>query len=352
MNRMIKIFTVTAAAMILAVSCEEFQPVFTGKYPDPPAYEPVEMESTMTILDLKKLYKEGSPVVVGEDVLVGEPVIIKGQVISSDKSGNMYRSFYIQDETAGIEIKIGKTGLYNDYQLGQWVYVDCSGLTLGGYRGMVNLGFKDPTGEYETSYIDIQELIDSHVFRGEVGTPVEPKVLTEADVTGSQKNNYFGTYVTLKGLEYDSATFTLLYVDPDGDRKNYSQNGIFLDEDGGTWGITTWAMSEEKFGEYYEAGNFDSAQAGSGTGNTVGDHRKGNKGLSDIPYQACSVSQYFTFGNTGIQIRTSGYARFSDSEIDPDILSKKKTIDVTGILTIYKTDLQFTFIDLNGLKVN
>ena len=57
-------------------------------------------------------------------------------------------------------------------------------------------------------------------------------------------------------------------------------------------------------------------------------------------------------GGTEIQIRTSGYCKFSDTEIDPAILSGAKTIDVTGVLTMYQGSLQFLLNDLNGVKIN
>lgn len=40
-------------------------------------------------------------------------IVIGGQVVSEDRSGNVYKSIYIQDATGGIELKIGKNALYN-----------------------------------------------------------------------------------------------------------------------------------------------------------------------------------------------------------------------------------------------
>ena len=67
---------------------------------------------------------------------------------------------------------------------------------------------------------------------------------------------------------------------------------------------------------------------------------------------ALTISQYFSLGNTSVQIRTSGYSRFCDTEIDPAILGDKDastfdgaSIDVTGILTIYNGAAQFTLVE-------
>ncbi len=70
---------------------------------------------------------------------------IKGKVISSDAQGNVYKSLYIDDGTAGIELKLCGT-LYTIYKLdlsrmdSQWVYVKLKDFYLGNYRMMLSLG--------------------------------------------------------------------------------------------------------------------------------------------------------------------------------------------------------------------
>jgi hypothetical protein len=65
---------------------------------------------------------------------------------------------------------------------------------------------------------------------------------------------------------------------------------------------------------------------------------------------AYAISQYFTMGSTGVQVRTSGYARFADTKIPQEVLDGTATISFTGILTEYKGESQFTLIDLDGVK--
>ena len=325
----------TAAALLLA-GCEEFQPVFTGKYDNPEYQQPQAMTPTMTIAELKELYvANGSkPVTIERDILVG------GQVTTSDKVGNLYKSFYIQDETAGIEVKVGKNGLYNEYKLGQWVYVQCEGLTVGDYNGMIQIGYSDPSGEYETSYMEHSAIVETHVFKGPYSDPVEPVVITEAEL--HDKVN-LGRLVTIKDLKYANHIFILAYVDPNDDHKDYDNNGIFIDEEGpDNYGVTTWACSEQKWKEYLDAGNFDAVEA---AGTTVGELRK-TVGIGSSAYAA---SQYFTMGRTSVQVRSSGYARFADTEIPEEVLNGSATVTFTGILTEYKGEAQFTLIDLEGV---
>ena len=114
---------------------------------------------------------------VGEDIFVDEDVYIKGKVTSNDDEGNVYKSLYIQDETSGIELKLNNNvGLR--YKQGSWVYVRLTGLYLGNYRMMLSLGGPpsesyNKAGEhkyYANSNIELQEIIDQHVFIGESDT--------------------------------------------------------------------------------------------------------------------------------------------------------------------------------------
>jgi hypothetical protein len=336
-----RLYIIFLAAAALLAGCEEFQPVFTGN--DYPEYHRIytdadfaEVDSITPIAAVNDMYKANG----NKPYKVQKPCVIKGQVTTSDQVGNLYKSLYIQDETAGIEIKIGKNGLYNEYKLGQWLYIDCTDLTVGDYNGMINIGYDDPSGEYETAYLELAYIIDNHVFKGPYSDPVKPVVVAESDL---HKKENLGRLVTIKDLKYDNHIFILAYVDPNGNRKDYTNNGIFIDEDGpDNYGVTTWACSEQLWKEYLNAGNFDKVSA---AGTTVGNLRK----TGSIGSMAYSVSQYFMMGNTDVQVRTSGYARFADTEIPAEVLSGEATVTFTGILTEYKGAAQFTLIDLDGV---
>ncbi len=336
-----------AALFAALVSCEEFQPVFTGEYDAPEYTKPLDMKSKVntTIAEIKDMYTAAKkPVTIQGNVVIG------GQVTTSDKVGNLYKSLYIQDGTAGIELKIGKNGLYNEYKPGQWIYVKCDGLTVGDYNGMIQIGYEDPTGEYETSYMEHQYIIDNHVFKGPQADPVEPLVITENELR-LKKN--LGRLVTIKDLTYDNAIFLLIYVNPNlsGEAKKAATNRIFIDEEvGHNWGVDTWAMSETLFKSYLEAGNFDNAALQDGS-KKVKDYRNADGSYSIIP-TAYSVSQYFRMGNSTVQVRSSGFCRFSDEKIPADVVSGNKRIDFTGILTEYDGSPQFTLIDTDGINVH
>ena len=60
---------------------------------------------------------------------------------------------------------------------------------------------------------------------------------------------------------------------------------------------------------------------------------------------AQSISQYFIYQNEPVAIRTSGYARFADTEIPEAVRNGSETIDVVGILSRYQGAPQITMLE-------
>jgi hypothetical protein len=321
---------------------------------------------TSTIAHLKELYAKYGVLKIQDDDMV-----IAGKVISDDHSGNIYRELYLQDETGVISVKIGLSSLYSDYKLGQTVYVRCSGLTIGQYNGMPQLGIEDPTGEYETSYLDNRYLIDAHVIRGAWGDPVPPRRVTEEELTAALKEGYtnhlWGQLVTLEDLQYGAKPeynteaykriFILIYIDPYKDKKA-STNRVFCSTE--TFGVTTWAMSKNKFLEYLDAGCFDRCTSSDKSMGDIFDEMTGLTVKQTIRENATALttSHYFHMPKgQAVQIRTSGFAKFADTEIDPAILGDPKGTDdgalcsATGILTVYNGAAQLALVDENSVKI-
>lgn len=421
----------TLAACALLSSCEEFQPVLTFNYKDAENYEDVdgsnviqdgELTPTHTIAQLGALYTPGKPVLIEDDI------IIAGRVISSDRRGNFYKQIFIQDETGGIEIKLGKNSLYNEYKPGQMVYVKCGpgdktgGLTLASYgyktgnyggNGMPQIGAEFHPGEYavtyESSYINSDRVIKDHVFRGSYDDIVEqtPVLLNESQLPSKDATYatcpYIGRLVTLKGLKYGNEVFSLLYLSSESSSKE-SKNRVFLSDQ--TWGIDTWAMSKVNFLERLRRGDFDSATVGN-SGENYGAVADANlehvaeedpsfiDGMKDEGFRRTvyywvygkfpeeeadqdlaqermkaenlqkywvryclatnangySVSQYLKMGNTDIQLRTSGFAKFADEKIPAEVLNGSKSLSITGVLTMYQGSVQLVVNDVTDIVI-
>lgn len=86
--------------------------------------------------DLALLYEH----YYGEPVEIVEGIVFDGYVTSSDRSGNFFRSFVIEDVTAAVEIRAGFYDIYNTYQLGRRVVLRAKGLAVGKYNGIIQIG--------------------------------------------------------------------------------------------------------------------------------------------------------------------------------------------------------------------
>lgn len=384
-----KLFIIAAA--LCAFSCqsliEEWQPVFTFKYEDGAPFVPVNMDADVncTIAQLKSNYT-----VHGKPWQISENLIIKGQVTTSDEDGNVYREIYIQDETGGLDVKLGRSSSYDDFKVGQIIYIKCFGLVIGeyGYKsgnyggsGLVQLGYvgdgyaaydadpkTNPLPEYETAYLDLLPIINKHIFRGRI-LPEEERIKPQANIPGADllKDEHVGKLVRLDNVRYGNSVggkevFCLFYPDPNlNHTKNESWNRVFLasptDRANGadyTFGIKTWALTKHRFHELVASGIWDNVEIGDGSG-TIGSAKTS---LANFGYEALykdvilehpssqSVSQYFVYDGTEVQVRTSGYARFADVEIPADVISGSKTVDMVGILSRYQGSVQFTLLDV------
>ena len=97
-----------------------------------------EGETLITIAEMLEYHEMGS---LDSYDSLPKGTVITGIVTSDDTEGNFYKVLNIQDETAGIQIKIANSSLHTKYPIGQRIYVRCDGLVLGDYRRLPQLGW-------------------------------------------------------------------------------------------------------------------------------------------------------------------------------------------------------------------
>jgi len=156
--------------------------------------------SNLTISELKALHTIGQAA-----VKIPSGTIIKGQVISSDEQGNFFRALVIQDETAGIQIRVDGFDLFEDYELGRTVYVDCEDLYVGDFNGLPQIGVEDGDGVGRIPsnvYPDV-------LIRGVAGEPLQGAPRTIGTIT----NDDINTLITVTGVEYADSELGSTYAD-------------------------------------------------------------------------------------------------------------------------------------------
>lgn len=172
-------------------------------------------EQLIPIRDLKQkfydAYGKGASS-LARTLEIREDWVIKGKVISSDRSGNVYKSLYLYDGTAAIELKLLVSN-YVYYAVGQTVYVRTKGLAIGCYRYMLSLGLppteKDISKGYANRNIETQLQLKQHVFEGENGQLTAEDTLTVTPENYRQvlTDDALGCLVRLEGLAYKAGKF-------------------------------------------------------------------------------------------------------------------------------------------------
>lgn len=94
----------------------------------------------------------------------GKRVLVKGHVISSDASGNIYKSLVIQDATGALAMSINANSMNNKYRRGQELVIDVTDMTIGKYAGLEQLGFPEDSEQYgaQTTFMPYQ-FFEQHV---------------------------------------------------------------------------------------------------------------------------------------------------------------------------------------------
>ena len=147
---------------------------------------------TNTLKQVKEMYTFGGPKVIENDV------VIAGYVVSSDKSGNIYKSISIQDKpenpTAALKIAIDQTDLYTKYNIGRKIYINLKGLAVGYSFGSVQLG-KAVNGELERIS---QFEVNNYITRSCEVAEITPKKVQISDLN----EDYLEMLVEIENVQF------------------------------------------------------------------------------------------------------------------------------------------------------
>lgn len=142
----------------------------------------------------------------------GSHYIISGRVISSDASGNIYKSLVIQDETAALAMSINANSLYTAYRAGQEIVLDLTDMYIGKYNGLQQLGFPNYTEQYgwEATFMP-KMFFEQHCQLNGMPEPDAVKVLT---LTGADLSS--GTAENLQRLQSQLVRFNDCHFEEGG----------------------------------------------------------------------------------------------------------------------------------------
>lgn len=132
---------------------------------------------------------------------IEDDIILEGIVSGDDKSGNIYKNIFIQDSTAGIQIRVDATSLYNNYPTGRKVWVKATGLYIGDYNGT-------PQISVEGGNAIPAPMVGNYIVGGERDLPVNPTVKTINSLSFADVN----TLIKLEDVEFATASVGQSYA--------------------------------------------------------------------------------------------------------------------------------------------
>lgn len=141
--------------------------------------------------------------------------VIEGYVSSTDQSGNIYKTIYIQDDptnpTQGFVLSVDAVSTYASYPQGAKVYVKLKGLAMGTYGGVKQLGYMD-NGTFGRIP---EKMVPTNIVKScTAKVTIIPKVMTLADMK-TANDQYIGCLVKVQNAEFDAKVLCSNFA-PDG----------------------------------------------------------------------------------------------------------------------------------------
>jgi len=201
-TKYISLFVLTMFVFNACVHDDEYQT--PG---DTETYQCADLTPSLTLAQVKALL----PSSLTEYTFTTDEVV-QAYVSSSDRTGNIYKTLYIQDArlnpTQGLTVSVDAVSLYKNYPQGSKIYIKLKGLKLGRYGGLIQLG-KDyyNTEDKITEFGRIPERdVASHIFKACTDVPqieqvITPKIMTISQLT-SANDQYIGCLIQVDNAQF------------------------------------------------------------------------------------------------------------------------------------------------------
>ncbi|MFA5620326.1 MAG: DUF5689 domain-containing protein [Weeksellaceae bacterium] len=148
-----------------------------------------------------------------------EERIVEGYVVSSDSTGNFFKTVSIQNDlvnpTKALQVEMDRTNLFNDFPFGSKMVINLKGLNVGYDRGMLKIGQNyEQNGEIRVGRM-AEVMIDGHVARA-CGDRVNATPVNFNSVQELLDNGVFNTLATIHNIQFDDSELGTTYADAVG----------------------------------------------------------------------------------------------------------------------------------------
>lgn len=166
----------------------------------PVEFEEPQVTANFEISTIKDLYRGFQSVRIEAGTDSNTELWIEAYVVSSDESGNFYKTLIIQDSPKnslhGISISTESTDLYTFYEPGRKIYFRVDGLFSGEYAGLPTIGLQG-SGDGEVQRISIEEF-QNRIKRSTEIVELKPKIVTIDEIT----EDHLNTFIQLQNVQF------------------------------------------------------------------------------------------------------------------------------------------------------
>lgn len=202
MNKIFKLMT----AVVLVATTFTFS-ACKKSFDNPPGAGDPAIVANTSIKALKAIHTSA-----GAYDVINTDIIISGIVVANDKSGNLYKQLYIQDETGGLQIQIDANSLYGTYPVGRRIFIKCKDLCITDYNKTMELGVKALISGLPSLEGIPSNLVSKYVIGGSLNNPVVPISVTLAQLGGTSSTNmqdqYIGSLIQLDNYAFTNLSAT------------------------------------------------------------------------------------------------------------------------------------------------
>lgn len=147
----------------------------------------------------------------------GTAIIFDAYVISSDESGNFYKTISFQDKpenpTVGLQMEVDRASNYADFPIGSHIRIKANGLVLGTDRGTIKLGSADPAFAIGRIPASLFSRYIAGVCNGAAMEIVQIKPTELPSLAAAKDPKYINTLVTVKNVQFAATDLGKTYLD-------------------------------------------------------------------------------------------------------------------------------------------
>ncbi|MCM1521564.1 MAG: DUF5689 domain-containing protein [Muribaculaceae bacterium] len=228
--------TIIAAALAAAVSgamvsCDD-------DFDRPPVITPVATYEVNTpIAEFKEMfwnYTQSNSYTTIPVNAEGDSIIVGGRITTSDLEGNVYQTLVVQDETGALYFGVNMYDINEKYQYGQEVRINVTGMIVGGYNGLLQVGgiYNGSLGRMEeatfTTHAQVNGLPDKAKAQALIADATMAELKT-ANSTAAGVQEWQSRFVRFSGVHFNGGG-TLKWTDNPGNT-GYS-NRTLIDAEG------------------------------------------------------------------------------------------------------------------------